>query len=270
MPLDQLTERISQFEMAAVEFDTMRRRNRDLVEGDRKRVLLQLDSVAKDLCQRMIELTNVDIRSALARGETPVHLAASIREGMVPIFQAEFGTFEALVRHQFDGALGVHQTHADELIGRVRKLAAELLAIPYTAPDPADHFELRALPYWVTETQESFTLVPTGMFDALLPAGLRRRRRSSRLSSQMAEIIERNVENLRWSLRRSLEDGFRLFEMRLDQELRLTLEATREALQRGMARHSDTADSIRAEMEALSTTIACLDLFTKALQEWAE
>jgi GTP-binding protein EngB required for normal cell division len=267
MPIDQLTERVSTFDKAAGQFEAERNVSSDLIAGDRKRILAELDSDAERLRVRMQALIETEIATALAAMVQESAITEMLAERMPLLFQAEFKSFEAKTRTRFTELLGVHQARAEQLIVNVRRTAADLLAIGYAAPSPNESFELKKVPYWVTKSRETLHVLPPGTFDGLLPAAIRRRRTRVRFTAQTDEIIRRNVENLRWSLRQNLEEGFRSFEGRLDEQLSLTLAATREALRRGLKRRQESIDATDTEIHALVSAVEKLVGIERALED---
>jgi hypothetical protein len=110
-------------------------------------------------------------------------------------------------------------------------------------------------------------VLPQGTLDGILPVGMRKRRTRARFTAQTDEIIRRNVENLRWSLRQNLEGGFRSFQGRLDEQLSLTLTATREALRRGLQRRQESIDATDIEIHKLVSAVERLAGIERALEE---
>ncbi len=266
MPLEQLSERLAQFEAAVPHFDAERQTSGDLIAGDRKRILAELDADAELLRRRAQEAFDGEIVSALESGCSENEIAAQLGEKIPSMFQHEFSGYEAKVRQRFNRTMSSHQARAEQLIAHVRRTAADLLAIPYAAPAPEEAFELKKLPYWVSRARETLHVVPPGAADRLLPGSIRKQRVKARLSLEAGDVIRRNVENLRWSLRQNLEDGFRSFEARLDEQLKLALDATREALRRGLQRQSDTETESRAQREAAEASLQRLKKIEDALQ----
>ena len=267
MPIDQLTERVSTFDKAAVQFETERNVSSDLIAGDRKRILAELDSDAERLRTRMQALIETEIAAALDAMVQENTILERLAERMPLLFQTEFKEFEAKTRTRFTESLGVHQARAEQLIVNVRRTAADLLAIGYAAPAPEESFELKRVPYWVTKAREMLHVLPQGTLDGILPVGMRKRRTRARFTAQTDEIIRRNVENLRWSLRQNLEGGFRSFQGRLDEQLSLTLTATREALRRGLQRRQESIDATDIEIHKLVSAVERLAGIERALEE---
>jgi len=255
MPIKQLSERLDMFDEAARRFEAERNIASDLIAGDRKRVLAELDDDAQQLHHHMLNAMLTEMMEALDRGTHENVIVEGLSERLPRLFQEEFKRFEAKIRKRFTETLSVHQARAEQLIAQVRKTAADLLAIRYMAPAPEETFELKKVPYWVTNKRETLSLVPPGALDGVLPRSVRKQRTYQRFRALIGEVITRNVENLRWALRQNLEAGFATFEGKLDEQLRLTLAATREALRRGIERRSSTIAATDDEIEALTGAV---------------
>ena len=251
MPIHELSERVAMFDESARRFESERNIASDLIAGDRKRVLAELDGDAQELHHHMLESMLKEMMGELDAGEPESLIVERLSERLPRLFQEEFKRFEAKVRGRFTDTLGVHQVRAEQLIAQVRKTAADLLAIRYAAPVPDETFELKRVPYWVTNKRETLSLVPPGALDGVLPAAMRKQRTYQRFKALISDVITRNVENLRWALRQNLEAGFVTFEARLDEQLQLTLAATREALRRGLERKSSTIADTDGRIKAL-------------------
>jgi hypothetical protein len=78
-----------------------------------------------------------------------------------------------------------------------------------------------------------------------LPAGLRTARRKRRLVEQVGELVQRNVENLRWATLQNLDAAFRRFEGWFDERLAEAVEATRGAIDAALVRRREHADQAR-------------------------
>lgn len=258
MPVDQLSAQLATFERAVVRFEAERTVASDLIAGDRKRILAALDADAEQLHDGLLKSLEAGVAPDLDAGNSEDTIISNLSERLPIVFQAEFERLEAKTRARFTETLGVHQARAQDLISDVRRTAANLLAIQYAAPAPEETFVLKKVPFWVTKARDTLHLVPPGAIDGFLPAALRRRRVAQRYRALLNEVVARNVENLRWALRQNLEAGFRDFESRLDEQLRLTLSATREAFQRGLQRRGETLSATDSEVQALQLAVARL------------
>lgn len=120
-----------------------------------------------------------------------------------------------------------HEERANELIESIRKGAADLFEIPYHVPKGGEVYHLVRKPYWVDHQWESsFSPVSSAVIERVLPGSLRKSRAKSRMKRQIEMPVIRNLENLRYETLLSVDAGFRKSGADLDENLRLTPEAT--------------------------------------------
>jgi len=160
---------------------------------------------------------------------------------------------------RIEEVLRVHQRRADEIITLVRKTAANLLEIPFHAPESSEAFEAKREPFWVTAARTAeLNPIPPGTLDQFLPAGMHKARMRKRLLEEIDAVVIRNVENLRWATRQNLEDTFRRFGAELDERLAMSLAATRGAMQKALEQRKQHAEQIDSEIEAKQTALSRL------------
>jgi hypothetical protein len=92
------------------------------------------------------------------------------------------------------------------------RAAADLLEIPFHAPESSEVLEVRHDPFWVTRARpEVLGAIAPGLFDRFLPEATRQVRLRRRLVEEIEAALLRNVENLRWATRQNIADTFRRF-----------------------------------------------------------
>lgn len=258
LPITDLEQRIATFDEAAKRFESERRAAADLLAGDRKRALDELERDAERLRSDARTILAREIDAGLHAGDEAEQMRHRLTETIVTYFEKALSNVLREVRERLGNIFGVHQRRADELIALVRKTAADLFDVPFRAPESTEAFEARREPFWITAARTvTINPVPAGAFDMLLPETLRKKRLRTRLLEQSETVVLRNVENLRWATRQNLEDAFRRFAADLDEGLELTLKATRGAMQAALERrreHSqNTDDQIVQRRDELST-----------------
>ncbi|PYJ67477.1 MAG: Dynamin family protein, partial [Verrucomicrobia bacterium] len=151
---------------------------------------------------------------------------------------------------RLEEVLRVHQRRADDLITLVRQTAANLLEIPFHAPESSEAFEARREPFWVTTARTTeLNPIPSGAFDQFLPAPMRKRTIRKRLHEEIKAVVIRNVENLRWATRQNMEDTFRYFGAELDERLAMSVDATRGAMRKALEQRKQHAEQIDSDIE---------------------
>ena len=169
---------------------------------------------------------------------------------VVPFFEDALREVIRRVGARLEEVLRVHQRRADELITLVRKTAANLLEIPFHAPESSEAFEAKREPFWVTAARTAeLNPIPPGALDQFLPAGMRKVRTRKLLREEIDAVVIRNVENLRWATRQNLEDTFRRFAAELDERLEMSLDAMRGAMRKALEQRKAHAQQIDSEIE---------------------
>jgi hypothetical protein len=259
LPVEDLERCMATFDEAAKRFEVERRNANDFLAGDRLRALKELETEAEGLRAQARAILQRDLDQALAGGEDSENARARLRAKVVPFFDDALREVIRRVGARLEEVLRVHQRGADELITLVRQTAANLLEIPFHAPESSDAFEAKRDPFWVTAARTAeLNPIPHGTFDQFLPEGMRKARMRKRLLEELDIVAIRNVENLRWATRQNLEDAFRRFSAELDERLAMSLAATRGAMQKALEQRKQHAEQIDSEIEAKQTGLSRL------------
>lgn len=259
LPQEDLTRRLAAFDEAAGQFETERRTAHDLLAGDRLRALAELEADAERLRKEGRAVFEAELAQSLAGGPDEEQARAALAGRMTGFFDDALKRTTDATGERLAGMLGVHQRRADGLISLVRRTAADLLEIPFRAPEGGEAFEARRAPFWVTRPRPELPYpIPPGAFDRFLPAPTRQARLKQRLSDETAAILSRNVENLRWATRQNLEEAFRRFGSELDERLSQSLAATHGAMAAALTRRQPHAAQVAAEIETIQA--ACVTL----------
>jgi hypothetical protein len=129
--------------------------------------------------------------------------------------------------------------------------------VPYVPAVEDEGFGMAQEPYWLTETWATTVLPrPDRIAEALLPSRLKRARTRARILSQVEELVARNVENLRWAIRRSLDDTFLRARTRLERRLDDAIAATQDAIRSALDRKREQSAEGAPEIEALRRRLA--------------
>ncbi len=87
--------------------------------------------------------------------------------------------------------------------------------------------------------------------DKLLPASVRAARLKRRLAGGIDDLVQRNVENLRWATLQNLEDAFRHFSAWFDERLTEAIAATRGSIDAALGRRRDHARDAEHDLARL-------------------
>jgi predicted GTPase len=258
LPLQDLERRLAAFDEAAKQFEVERRAASDLLTGDRLRAFQELEADAEALRVQGRNFIRGKVEEVLARSDDAEVARAFLTEAITEFFDTALQETVRRVGERVGATFAIHQGRADKLITLVRQTAADLLEIPFRAPESKDAFEAKRDPFWITAARSvALSPFPPGALDRFLPAALRRRRLRARLLEEIEVVLRRNVENLRWATRQNLGDSFRRFGAELDERLALSLDATRGAMQAALGRRIQHTEAVEAEIaEKQKTSLA--------------
>lgn len=265
MPLSDLSERLKHFRAALPKFELERDAHFDRLQGDRQRLLTELERLATALRIQVETELSQRLEAGIADSRDPDTIWTSIAESLPNYFQDECDRLQSQVEERLLNLLARHQQQADELIGSVRQAAATLLDVPYYAPLASAAFQMRKIPYWVTASRETLGAIPSGLLVRMLPSPLRRRWRRTLIVRQIREIVVRNVENLRWALRQNLEDAIRAFQIDLDDRLASAQHSTEEAIEVGLGRRTEIERDGTEEIAMLTKSAGRLHMIAADL-----
>jgi predicted GTPase len=263
IPLESLEERVGLLDAKIREAERQRQSSGDLLTGDRKRTLEFLEEQARELRLKAQAYFEGIVRESTARTSDGEHMERAAKEAVtttIPgFFERELGDMSLEFDRYVTRVLKPHQESADQLIDAVRRGAAKLFDIPYHAPESAGVLESSREPYWVTHKWGStMNSIPAGLFDWVLPQGIKRSVILKRLLKQVEDLVIHNVENLRWATLQNLDAAFRGFTSDLDRRLEETISATHGAIGAVVARKKEHSETIAEELDKLETWISGL------------
>jgi len=270
MPLHELEQRLRIFTEKLKEAESQRLSAQDSLAGDQKRILAQLEEEAQRLREFGRRYLNNALETYLEEtgGDVPQEEVARARvaEAIPIFFEKELEEMVSSFQKRLQEVLEPHQRRADALIESVRRTAAELLAVPYRAPDPSEIVLKQRRPSWETyRWNATLSPIPEGFWDRLLPLRLRRARLAQRLRQQIEELVLCNVETVRWPMVQDINDNFRRFSRDLDQRLAATIASTRGAMEIALERRRLHEASCAEEVARLEAAAAQLRQIIEAL-----
>jgi predicted GTPase len=261
MPVEDLERRAGQFAKALDGIERQRLVGRDLLAGDRRRAVDKLEEQAaglrREARQALLAVLDHTLKHAPERAEAAAKsaIAAAIPEFFEPKLAAISRSFGMAVEQ----ILKEHTGRAEALIGAVRETAAAVFEIPSVRFAEAESFAVRREPYWVTQRwSESLNPLGGNVVDKLLPPASRMARLRRRLATGIDELVERNVENLRWATLQNLDSAFRRFAAWFDDRLAETIAATRGAIEAAARKRREHEEEARDELVRLRQAAASL------------
>jgi hypothetical protein len=256
MPIQDLETRAAQFAAALREVERQRGAAQDLLAGDQRRARATLEARAEALREEARgKLLAVIAQGSPAKGG-PAEVENAARAALAAAIPEFFGPKLAEVSHAFshevEETLAQHVAAAEKLIGSVREKAAALFDIPVIPAGGAEVFEMAREPFWVTQRwDQTIGSLAGGTVEKLLPAGLRAARLKKRLSAEIDELAQRNVENLRWATLQNLENAFRRFSGWFDERLTEAIGATQGAIEAALNKRRGHEQQVENELSRL-------------------
>jgi GTP-binding protein EngB required for normal cell division len=245
LPIEDLQKRAAKFAEALRQIEDQRLAARDLLAGDRRRALDRLEVLAEMLRGEARAVLRAVPAPALAsrHGERQEEAVRNAMAAAIPdFFGPRMAEISRALGGEVDEALARQVRRADALIASVRETAAALFEIPLIRPGGSEVFAIKREPYWVTQKwDETLDQVVLSAVDKLLPASVRAARLKRRLAGEIEDLVQRNVENLRWATWQNLEDAFRHFSAWFDARLAAAITATRGSIDAALAKRRDHA-----------------------------
>ena len=262
MPAEELERRSAILGGALERIEAEKRVIGDLLAGERRRAVDQLEAQAEQLRRTGRDFLAEVLEDAVSKATVAGAESAAqdaIASAIPDLFQRELGETSRAFTRTIEEILGRHQKRIEDLVNLVRRTAAELFAIPYTASAESEGFKLGREPYWVTQRWSDRLLPsPANILGQLLPAAARRARLLAQLKSQASELVQRNVENLRWATLQGLDDTFRRFTAMLEERLAAAIDATHGAAAATSLARRSASDRAASELAALRQTAGIL------------
>jgi GTP-binding protein EngB required for normal cell division len=268
MPLERLEQKSNEFARALRSIEAQRLAIGDLLLGDRRRLVADLETQIQGLRDNALsQLTRVidDFLSCEQDAWEQV-IKSAVSGPLETIFSDAGQRLIDVFSTQVRTILADRKQRIDELVDNVRRTAADTFDVAFVSAGDADAFQLREEPYWLTERIAS-TLIPDfkSLIDQLLPASLRRRRRRSRVIDEINELIIRNAENLRWSIFRGVDETFRAAVGQMEERLLDAISATRGVIDDALSRRRDHSFANEDTVKELTRSMEVLNTVEKAL-----
>jgi GTP-binding protein EngB required for normal cell division len=256
MPLEELAAKSHAFQEALRSIEDQRRVTRDLLAGEHRRLREDLDLRTERL-RRDVAPALVRVLDASLSGAAAALWAGAGRRALAVALQREFEAARKPLTTAFavdtGAVLKACERRVDDLVQRVRQIAAQVFDVPLRTRVEHDVFELGEDPYWVTKDQSASLIPDAGrLIDRFLPLTLRRQRVRRRLIKQGQELVVRNGENLRWAILRGLDETFRKATARFEERLDEAVSATRNVIQDALDRRRDQSLTVEPELSRLA------------------
>ncbi|PLX82278.1 MAG: Dynamin family protein [Desulfuromonas sp.] len=270
LPLEDLQQRLDTFAQVLPEVEREQHAAADVLAGDRKRAIALLDAKVEEVRERARSAILPRVEEYLDGEEDPEEMEELVRLLMAretpPFFSAAMRSVGETVRKEATDLLTLNQQRSNRIIEKVRQTAAELFQVPYRAPAGAAAYTPFSPPSWSSEVWVS-DMDPLGqrISRKLFSQRFRRRRTVKRLREHCRSLLNQNVEQISWTLRRSLDESFRHFDYELREQLEKTVGATRGAVEVALGRREAQARETAPDEARLKKELEELQAIRKAL-----
>lgn len=245
LPRHTLEENIAVFEKSLKQAERDRTVIQDILEGDKKRVILFLEEQSQTLaCESTVFLKQVMNQGMLSctASKSATHRVQDAWAETIPTFyERKHAEINHMIQNRMLDALTPHEKRTEELIETLRKTAADLFQVPYRPLHGENVLEKAQRPYWVLNAWNTDAAPILKSMD-----------------QRLDDIVRRNVENLRWSTMQNIQLSFARFVRRIRERLDETVQATQGAMETAHAREKTHGVSVADEIQRLETLSAAL------------
>lgn len=240
IPLATLEQKAAEFALSAKAIEAKRLAVADMLSGERRRIISDLEMQVTDLRERILSRTTQKVDETISSHQDwPAELRSVLPNHLENMFLQARQQFVSSFARKAETIVADYQQQIEALIADVRRTAAGLFSVAFARQEEAESFQLQQEPYWVTECVETGLLPDLSPFiDRFLPERARNRRRRQRIVNQTTELIIRNAENLRWAILRGLDETFRAAAASSDEMLRDALRTTKEVIDEAVGRRT--------------------------------
>jgi len=236
LPEAELKQKIEQFRLSLPAVEREKQAANDILSGDLKRVVTRLtqevEDVRKKAKAKIIGQVD-DYVQSIADTEELERLVREMLANELPSFFApEMRKVAGVIQTEATELLSLHQQRSHRLVEQVRQIAAELFDIPYHAPAVGRSYTKFEISGWSHDLFIS-DMDPLGqrLSRKFLTQKYRRKKTVKRLREESLRLLNQNVEQINWALRRGLDENFTQFGVELSEQLQRTITATRKAME---------------------------------------
>ncbi len=272
LPEADLKQRIEQFRQSIPDVEREKHAAEDILSGDLKRVVERLNKEVEKVRVQGKEKIITQLENfvtTIADTEEMERLVRADLAQEIPVFFAPAMRHVAdIIRTEATELLSLHQQRSNRLIEQVRQIAAELFDIPYHAPSVGRSYTKFEISGWSHDLFIS-DMDPLGQRFSrkFFTQKFRRKRTVKRLREEGLKLLNQNVEQINWALRRGLDESFRQFGVELSEQLEKTITATRKAMEVALSRSESQSHETASREIKLKQALLKLKKILNQLEE---
>ena len=236
LPEAELKQRIEQFRQSLPDVQREKQAANDIISGDLKRVVKRLNNevegVRNQAKEKVIGQLDRYVHSITDIEELERLVREMLAQELPTFFAPAMRKIAEVIQMEATELLTLHQQRSHRLVEQVQKIAAELFDIPYHAPVVGRSYTKFEISGWSNDLFIS-DMDPLGqrLSRKFLTQKYRRKRTVNRLREESLKLLNQNVEQINWALRRGLDENFTQFGVELSEQLERTITATRKAME---------------------------------------
>ena len=264
LPEAELKQRIGQFRQSLPAIEREKEAAADVLSGDLKRIVKRLTSEVDILrrCAKEAILSPVEnyIKTISDTEELEQLVRASVIKDIPAFFTPVIREITATIETEATELLVQHQQRSNQLIEQVRKIAAELFDIPYHAPSAGRSYTTFEVSGWSHDLFIS-DMDPLGqrISRKFFTRKFRHKRTVARLRTEVLKLVNQNVEQIGWALRRGLDESFRQFGAELSEQLDRTIVASRKAMEIALEKSASHSQKTASREISLKQSLGKLE-----------
>lgn len=271
LPEAELKKRIEQFRQSLPDVEREKQAAKDVLSGDLTRVIDRLNSEVEIVRSQAKEKILSQLESYVQSITDTEELERLVREMLAQELPAFFAPamrkVAEIIQTEATEILTLHQQRSNRLIEQVRQIAAELFDIPYHAPAVGRYYTRFEISGWSNDLFIS-DMDPLGqrLSRKFLTQKFRRKRTVNRLRDEGLKLLNQNVEQINWALRRGLDENFCQFGAELSEQLEKTISATRKAMEVALQKSESHSHETASREIKLKQTLAKLQEILNQLE----
>jgi small GTP-binding protein len=255
MPVEDLEEKINIFEETKDEMERRLLYTQDILAGEKKRIIQSLEDECHAIREEAISRLNETADEVLENSEkadiTAVKdaLSAEIPE----FFDDALGRITEKYDTIISSCLLKHHNKAADMINTIRSEASEIFDIPAPLYTYENIYEIKYEPYWAFRNSwggmpaiVTRSIVGTFLSDSRVKKKLR-----AEIQKGILSLVTHNVENLRWATLQNINNSYRNFSDRLNEEIESAIRDTKGATGAALKKRQEMTGDISGLIEIL-------------------
>ena len=271
LPEAELKKRIEQFRQSLPDVERERQAVKDILSGDLKRVIERLSKeveiVRRQAKEKIISQLESYVKSITDIEELERLVREMLAQELPSFFAPAMRKVADIIQAVATELLTLHQQRSNRLIEEVRQIAAEIFDIPYHAPAVGRSYTTFEISGWSNDLFIS-DMDPLGqrLSRKFLTQKFRRKRTVNRLREEALKLLNQNVEQINWALRRGLDENFSQFGVELSEQLERSINATRIAMEVALQKSESHAHETASREIKLKRALTELQKILKELE----